>query len=208
LLAASALAFLISGGPVGAPGIRALDLSLVAVAVAVGLQLIPLPTPAVAALSPHAPDFDSALRLGPRPDVAPLTIDAPMTREGLESLVAAVLMFWTARATFARAGLRVVLRAIATGGFLIAIIAIAQRATSPDLMWWTWPAGRNAHPFGPFVNRNHFASWLLLATSSTAGYTIAHMHSHRLSVGYSGRRLVHQMLREGTALLLAGSVVI
>ena len=41
-------------------------------------------------------------------------------------------------------------------GFLTAVLALVQFYSSPDLMYWFRPAP-TAQPFGPFVDRNHYA---------------------------------------------------
>jgi O-antigen ligase len=41
-------------------------------------------------------------------------------------------------------------------GFLLAVLALVQFYSSPDLLYWFRPAP-TAQPFGPFVDRNHYA---------------------------------------------------
>lgn len=206
LLAAAVAAFFVSGAVVAGRGTVAIDLWLLAMGAAVATQLVPLPPAVTAGLSPKAGDLQSMLSLGPVAAWRPLAIDARLTREGLQSLVSAILVFWAVRAMCGRGGLRVIMRSLAAGGFLIAIVAVAQRATAPTLIWWTWTGSRGTLPFGPFVNRNHFAAWLLMATAAAAGYTLARLHSHHGSVR-SRRQLLRDLLVEGTTLLLAASVV-
>ena len=40
------------------------------------------------------------------------------------------------------------------------------------LVYWFWQPseGGGSNAFGPFVNRNHFAGWMLMATSVGLGY--------------------------------------
>ena len=40
------------------------------------------------------------------------------------------------------------------------------------------PESRSANPFGAFVNRNHFAGWLLMIVGPVGGYLIAHLRTH------------------------------
>ena len=40
------------------------------------------------------------------------------------------------------------------------------------------PEARSANPFGAFVNRNHFAAWLLMMAAPVGGYLIAHVNMH------------------------------
>ncbi len=209
LLIIATFAFLASDAAVAMRGMRTLDVWLAALAGVIALQLVPVPSSILALLSPHARDVQSMLSLEAGSGARALSIDAILTREGLESLAAAILVFWAARATFSRGGTRVVLRALAIAGFAIAVISLAQRATSPNLIWWKWaPLSPRAAPFGPFPNRNHFAAWLLMTIALTSGYTIAHMHSHRVSVASSRRLFLRDVLRDGTTLWLAVSIAI
>jgi O-antigen ligase len=55
-----------------------------------------------------------------------------------------------------------------------------------DLAWGTTPRG--LRPFGPFVNRNDFAGWLIMAIPLVLGYAVAHLESERLAGEPSGPR--------------------
>jgi O-antigen ligase len=46
-------------------------------------------------------------------------------------------------------------------------------------MYWRWkPAQEGPAPFGPFVNRNHFSTWAMMAVPLCIGYLIAHAAAH------------------------------
>jgi O-antigen ligase len=65
--------------------------------------------------------------------------------------------------------------AVASGAFL-------QRALSPALIYGIWrPPGlaSNILPWGPFINRNDFAAWLLMAIPLTIGYMLMRVTSRR-----------------------------
>jgi O-antigen ligase len=208
LLAAAAFAFLVSGARVATDReTRVLDVALVALLAGMTLQLVPLSSTVVTLVSPHAASMQAMLALQAAGDARPITIDERLTRGALASATAAMLLFWAARETFSRGGVRVAARAIAWTGFAAALVGLAQRATAPTLLLWTWtPLDRGAQPFGPFVNRNHFASWLLLASSLTAGYLIAHIRSHRLEQHSSRRLILRDLLEDGSALFLSAAV--
>ena len=90
------------------------------------------------------------------------------------------LIFWTCRTTLARGGVRRLSRAVGWLGLVAALVAIVQRALSPGLVYGFWrPLERGAQPFGPIINRNHFATWMILALPVCLGYLAAHVHSHR-----------------------------
>ena len=56
----------------------------------------------------------------------------------------------------ARGGVRTVSRGIAWTGLALAAVTLAQRATAPTLLYWSFPTVFGA-PFGPYRNRNDFA---------------------------------------------------
>jgi putative inorganic carbon (hco3(-)) transporter len=99
-------------------------------------------------------------------------------------------------------------RAIAWTGFAVTLLALAQRATAPHTLMWRWRApDPGSQPFGAFVNPNHFAAWLVMASALTAGYLVAHRRTHR-SDHSSFRLLMRDWLADGSGLILTGSLVI
>ena len=70
-------------------------------------------------------------------------------------------------------------RALAFLGALAAVMAVIQRAVAPrSVLFVIEPEARSANPFGAFVNRNHFAAWLLLVAAPVCGYCIARLRIH------------------------------
>jgi hypothetical protein len=207
ILAAAVAVFLVSRARVGDRKTRALDAALVSLAAGVVLQVVPLPRSVVTFLSPHLDTLRAALYLDPGSAPATLSVDPHLTRAGLASLVSALLVFWAAREVFSRGGVRVAARAVAWAGFALTLVAFVQRATAPDLLLWTWkPADPGSQPFGPFVNRNHLATWLLMGASLSTGYLVSHTRS--LSSAQASLRLrVRDWLADGNSLVLAGALL-
>ncbi len=58
------------------------------------------------------------------------------------------------------------------------------------------PEARSANPFGAFVNRNHFAAWLLLVAAPVSGYCIARLRIHPTSRGH-WRQSIGQIMSSG-----------
>jgi O-antigen ligase len=91
------------------------------------------------------------------------------------------LIFLSARALFERhEGLRTVCRGVAWIGLVLGAVAFVQRALSPALIYGVWrPPGlpSNILPWGPFVNRNDFAAWLLMAIPLAIGYLLMRIAS-------------------------------
>jgi O-antigen ligase len=46
-------------------------------------------------------------------------------------------------------------------------------------MYWRWFPGEGPPPFGPFLNRNHFATWVVIAVPVSLGYLMAHASAHK-----------------------------
>ena len=163
-------------------GTRPLDLALLALLGAVAIQLVPLPAALVAAISPHAGEITAAIRLTPLgaapPSSTPLSVDAGATLIALGTVALGAISFWIARSVFsAGGGTRMFCRALAFLGALAAVLALIQKAIAPrSVLFLVEPAARSASPFGAFVNRNHFAAWLLMTAAPVVGYSIARMH--------------------------------
>lgn len=64
---------------------------------------------------------------------------------------------------------------IAVLGALLAIVGVVERATYSGKIYGFWEPMAGASPFGPFVNRNHFAGWMLMAVPVTAGLFCANV---------------------------------
>jgi O-antigen ligase len=159
-----------------------LDLALIVCLAGVALQIVPL-TPALRArLAPGAVAFDQTLRFAGITSAAtggePASLETGATRFALILGCTVVLLFWTARALFARGGLRAAARGIAWVGLALAPIAIVTHSLSPKLIYGMWrPYATSARPYGPFVNRNDLACWLVMAIPLTIGYVVARVES-------------------------------
>ena len=161
---------------------RILDLSLLALVAALLVQLMPLPAPVVSVLSPHAAELRSSLQFRPFAESSwlRLSVNPARTEDALVIVILAILSFWIARGVFNFGGsTRQFCRALAIVAAAAAISAVIFRAAAPGLVNGVLaPEARSAYPFGAFVNRNHFAGWLLLTAGPVCGYLIAHLRIH------------------------------
>jgi O-antigen ligase len=158
-----------------------LDRALLLLVGALAIQILPVPTPLLDLLSPHAQSARRALALAPQPGggIHTVSVDAGATLWAAVVLIGAFGLFWAARAQFAAGGLRLTARAIASTGLAVSLLAIAQAATAGRRIYWTFPTEvQGPLPFGPFVNRNHFATWVVMALPLTFGYIAAHARAH------------------------------
>jgi O-antigen ligase len=146
--------------------------SIVAIALACGLQLAPLPPGALQRISPATDQllqqYDVAYANGIA-RVHPLSIDPASTWRGLTFLACFGLMLvGLARILTKREVCRIAV--LITGlGTLLALGAIVQRATFAGRVYGFWQPLMPGTPFGPFLNRNHFAGWMLMALPLTVG---------------------------------------
>jgi O-antigen ligase len=155
---------------------RILDLALMASAAAMAIQLIPMPPFILQGIDPQAVPLRRALWLSPPLPSQSLPISI-VPRDTLAALVvfgAATLLFWTCRQICAAGGAGRIIRGVAMIGLLASLAAIVQRSQSRELLYGIWrPLDAGARPYGPFVNRNHFATWVIMACPLVFGYLLA-----------------------------------
>lgn len=150
------------------------------VAGAMAVQLIPIPAVLIDRLSPVDRSIWQSLSLTPVRGALPLSVDLVSTVWALGVAGGALLVFVISRQVFAEGGVRVAARGIASVGLVLAAISLAQDATGHGLMYWRWkPLNEGPTPFGPFVNRNHFATWIVMAVPVCLGYLLAHLSAHK-----------------------------
>ena len=167
---------------------------LLAITAAMLLQLVPLPAAIVDFLSPVDRVIRQRLSLTSVVGALPLSVDVPATVLAIAQCGGAMLVFVISRQVFAGGGVRIAARGIATVGLVLAAISLAQDATANGLIYWRWDPGEGPPPFGPFLNRNHFATWIVLAAPICFGYLLAHASAHpRRGSGSATwhRRLIH-----------------
>jgi O-antigen ligase len=162
------------GGGVALPAVPLWPLGgFIALALA---QIVPVPSGPHAWLAPgsfvvwHPADPVAAAVLGPGPH--PVSVD-PATTLGAVALVAslALLAALAAPALSRPATAAWAVGVVAAVGFFMSAYAIFARARFGGLLY-----GRIAvptvRPFGPFVNKNHFAGWVAMASLLVAGLAL------------------------------------
>lgn len=207
-LVAAAGLFLLSGARVGAdPTTRGLDFVLAAAIGYIGLQILPLPAAIIRTVSPATPDLQDAYTLAPLEVSRPISIHPAATREALGLAITAALLFWASREAFSRGGTRAASRLLAWTGFACALVSMAQRATAPATVLWKWRlSDSRITTFGPFVNRDHLATWLVLAIALVTGYLVMHVRAHMNARMRQGTHATLVALSDAWALIVLGSV--
>jgi len=190
-----------------------LDRALIALLVVVALQLVPLPASIVAFLSPHAAPVRRALSIdGGAPSAFhPLTISASDTGWAWIVTAGATALFWGVRAQFGRGGVRRTVRMVSAVGFAVSLLAIAQAATAGREIYWRFRTEfEGPLPFGPFINRNHFATWAIMALPLCLGYIAARSGARTREPAYASlrRRLAHAIDPRTAWLMAAGMTML
>lgn len=159
--------------------LRWLALLLAVITAGAAFQLLPLPRSVVLQLQPATDRFLSNFLLGyaanPSPTL-PLSIDPAKTAIGLTLLMAFSLFLIGLIRHIPHTSAENLARRLTILAAVMAAFAVAQKALSgPDgteKIYGFWRPYSPGNPFGPFVNRNHFAGWMLLAAPVAAGYAL------------------------------------
>jgi len=207
IVAATVLAVVARPAPATSRDTRALDILLLAAVAAAAAQLVPLPSAIRAAIAPHVDGLRSAIYLGPTGAGGwwPLSVSPGWTAYSVGLVMTALLVFWTARRACALGMSPRIVRHVAFAGLVAALVALAEQAAGdPALIYGQWrPRDAGAQPFGPFVNRNHFATWVLMACPLAAGYVAAQFSARRASPALRAK-LVALLEWLGTSALWVG----
>lgn len=149
----------------------------------------------------------SALLRAVAPDAAaevrPISLAPRETRIALALAAAYVGAFFVLRAEARRSGGRTAISAgLLVTGSALAVLGIVQHVTQRDVqspqIYWSVPIPDAGTPFGPYVNRNHFAGAMALLAALAAGEALA-----RAGEGRRGAALVFW---GGTATMVAALV--
>ncbi len=180
------------------PPARALTLGLLVLILAVALQLVPLPTELLVRISPSTDTFlrfydvQYAAAAG-TPSVAvprlttgsdtsarpthPLSIRPKDTATALALLLGLGVMLLGLPGSLSRREAQTLVQGLVILGVLVALVGIIQRAMFTGKIYGFWipeagllPPSPELSAFGPFINRNHFAGWMLMALPLVLGY--------------------------------------
>ncbi len=182
---------------------------------ACGAQLLSLPRETLAQLGPGTAQFLNTVDVAYASGVVdrhPLSINPGQTMRGLAFILFGAV--WTTTcAGFAQqtSGFpRALTRNLVVLGVAIGTIGLAQKATFNGKLLWFWePMFYATNGFGPFVNRNHFAGWMLLVLMLSVGYLFGRFSSRPASTASTWRdRLLWIGSPEGTPAILTGIAIL
>jgi O-antigen ligase len=121
-----------------------------------------------------APNERSGLRTDAATLRHPLSIDPHKTMVGLAFLIGLGLLLLGVVRGLEGLELRIVVQGLAALGVLLSLTGIVQRALWNGKFYGFWtPENVDVTGFGPFINRNHFAGWMLMAVPLVLSYSAA-----------------------------------
>ncbi len=141
---------------------------LALVAIAIALQLVPLPDGALAVLSPrvHAVLEQAELAYAARhPAWHPLSLAPWNTLTALALFTAFALLLVGATRALRYLNLLTLASQLTLLALLLGLVGIVQKVASGSgatLIYGFWEPQFQGDSFGPFVNRNHYAGWVVM----------------------------------------------
>jgi O-antigen ligase len=162
------------------PRVVRFAVSLLLVIGAIAIQTLALPYSVLARISPSVDRFMRGFQVGYHPAALhSLSLDAGATLVVLTlALSFALLMVGLSRAMrYLR--LDWLIGQIMGLGVALSIVGVVQKASiDPDKprIYGFWTPEDGGNPFGPFINRNHFAGWMLMAIPLVAAHAWAVLH--------------------------------
>ena len=166
---------------------------LIASGAAIALQLVPLPARVLASLSPGADrllkTYDLSYAIG---GWHPLSIDPDRTRLALLCFSALAIFCLGAARRLNLARVMMLSRVVTILGVIVAVHGVVQKSSGTMLIYGFWrPLQHPYQIFGPFVNKNHYAGWMIMALSLTLGSigSAASASARRMPQGWRDRLL-------------------
>jgi O-Antigen ligase len=161
-------------GARGGPRIGALAAALAAIGIAAALQLAPLSPRIFALVSPggdaflRAYDFSYQLGAAGSTPAHSISIAPNKTALGLALYAGLAIFLLGTTRLLSRRGAGIVVSALVWFALVLSVIGIGQAALLTDKegivrqIYGFWQPRFGGTPFGPFVNRNHFAGWTIM----------------------------------------------
>jgi putative inorganic carbon (hco3(-)) transporter len=151
-------------------------------------QLLPLPPALLQRISPSTPGVSAAYNLttsGAADAWIPISIDPPRTQTAVAGLGAFILYLLGAPGLIGARRLRSLPGAIAIVAVPLALFAIYTREHQNGLIYGFWQPidGGGSDQAGPFVNRNHYAGWILMTLCLMIGALFGHIERASAAAG-------------------------
>jgi O-antigen ligase len=88
-------------------------------------------------------------------------------------------------------------------GFLLAVFGIAQNRLFDGEIYGFWSLTQGGTPFGPFINRNHFAGWMLVAIPLSLGQFMSRLSRRPNGKPSSSSALLWLLSEDGSKVTLS-----
>jgi O-antigen ligase len=157
-------------------GLTALAVAFALFLVAALAQLAPLSLAQLASVSPEATRVVTQLNLAMAAGTVhrhPLSIAPELTLVAVALFAANALLVLGGACLLSLRGARRVAEALPVIGAVMALVAIVQKPFANGNVYGFWTPLDGGNPYGAFVNRNHFAGWMLMALPVTLGLACA-----------------------------------
>ena len=156
--------------------VRTLAAALGAVAAAIAVQMVALPYSVVLKLSPALDQFFRQYSLFYHPaSLHSLSLSWTSTLVVALLFVAFSLLLLGLVAGLGQVSFDWLMNQILGLGLALAVVGIVQKAFPMDdnrpLVYGFWEPRFGGNPFGPFINRNHFAGWMVMVLPMVAAYS-------------------------------------
>ena len=150
---------------------RGLAIALGCLVLAIGVQLVPIPVSVIRQISPETDAFLRNFDIGYASAARhALSIRPASTMVGLAGACALGILLLGLVRTLHRRDTVQFTRGLCVLGVALAIVGMAQLALGNGKIYGLWTPLEGRNPFGPFVNRNHFAGWMLMGLPLAMSY--------------------------------------
>jgi O-antigen ligase len=195
------------------PRVLRLAAALAAVVVAIAVQIIPLPYHVVSWLSPGLDGFLRAFELGFQPPARHTLSLAPAHTVVALFLCAALSMLLIGLTrTIRHLPLEWIVSQLMGLGVALAVVGIVQKGfldEAAPLVYGFWRPQQLGSPFGPFINRNHFAGWMVMVLPIVAMYAVGLLYqAPRPVAARSGAWLRWLLSLDGNRIVLVAFVAV
>lgn len=192
--------------------LRTLARGLVLLNVAAALQLIPLSRPALTAVTPRTPALLDEFSLGYQSTAArrhELSIRPSASVVSLLALSALSCYTLGLAVSLSTETVRAFPIGLTCWATLVALFGILSRVQGNGLVYWVWKSREGGGDIcGPFVNRNHFGGWMLMATVISTGYWIGLVEACQRTLAKATRWPIWLSSRETSTMVVMGSGVL
>jgi len=180
---------------------RALLIVLGLVALAIAVQVVPLPYSWFVRLTPAADrllaEYNTAYSFMP-PAWHATSISPGSTLRALALFLAFAVFLLGLSVVAYRIRLDAFATTLGLFGVALTIFGVVQLMFEQDnkpVVYFAWPTAPGSLPFGPFINKNHFAGWMVMALPVVFGYLCAMTQASWRAQGGRLNRWLHWLTR-------------